>query len=89
LPCPALPCALAALRAIRAGQKKKFCPAGQGRAGQGVRARGLPCPDDGLCFILMIVEIKHLFFSFHLDLSTFKTSEDSFYSDDYSSDYFG
>jgi hypothetical protein len=32
LPCPALPCALAALRAIRAGQKKKFCPAGQGRA---------------------------------------------------------
>jgi len=40
LPCPVLSC--------RAGQTKNFRPALQGRTGQGGRAAGQPCPDDGL-----------------------------------------
>jgi hypothetical protein len=62
VPCPGRP----------AGQqdrekKNNFCPAGQDRAeqdraGQGGRATGQPCPDDGLCLqhICMLFSILEI-----------------------------
>jgi hypothetical protein len=57
LPCPALCPVLVALQGNRTGQKNNFCPAGQDRAGQGGRATGQPCPDDGLCAGLSSIDL--------------------------------